>query len=78
VLLSESLWEPELEEPLSDPRLEAERRSLSLLPLLLLLLPPRERPCRPLALHTGHGAIKQRGSDHGSSAGLCYSPYKYT
>ena len=46
VLLSESLWEPELEEPLSDPWLEAERRSLSLLPLLLLPPLPRERLCR--------------------------------
>ena len=45
VLLSESLWEPELEEPLSDPWLEAERRSLSLPSLLLLLSPPWERLC---------------------------------
>ena len=48
MLLSESLWEPELEEPLSDPWLEAERRSLSLPSLLLLLSPPWERLCRLL------------------------------
>ena len=48
VLLSESLWEPEPVEPWSDSWLEAARRSLSPLPLLLLLPRPRERLCRLL------------------------------